>query len=94
MFNNAFGVVNALGAGGVVDERALLAVLRTELESLAEHEPADSTLVSALLTERRVPCKANLLTRFEERDELEADLETQSVYTAIENPLVTRVDTQ
>ncbi|AAG20874.1 MULTISPECIES: IucA/IucC family siderophore biosynthesis protein [Halobacterium] len=94
VFNNAFGVVNALGAGGVVDERALLAVLRTELESLAEHEPADSTLVSALLTERRVPCKANLLTRFEERDELEADLETQSVYTAIENPLVTRVDTQ
>jgi siderophore synthetase component len=92
VLNNAFGVVNALGAGGVVDERALLADLRAELESLADHEPDESALVSRLLSERRVPCKANLLTRFEGLDELVNSLENQSVYTDVENPLVTRVD--
>ncbi|WP_435064592.1 IucA/IucC family protein [Halobaculum sp. EA56] len=91
VLNNALGVVNALGAGGVADEPDLLAVLRAELESLADHEPDASTLVSGLLSERRVPCKANLLTRFEGLDELENDLENQSVYTDVENPIVTRV---
>ncbi|WP_128477222.1 IucA/IucC family protein [Halorussus pelagicus] len=90
--NNAFGVVNALGVAGLTDETALLEDLRAELSSLAEYEPPESSLVSALLERRRIPCKANLLTRFEGRDELAFDLENESVYVDIDNPLVTRLD--
>lgn len=89
--NNAFGVVNALGVAGLADETALLEVLREELSSLAEYEPPESSLVSALLDRRRIPCKANLLTRFEGRDELAFDLEEESVYVDIDNPLVTQL---
>jgi len=88
--NNAFGVVNALGVAGLADESVLLTDLRSELEALQEFEPPESTLVSALLTEERIPCKGNLLTRFEGLDELENSLENQSVYVEIENPVVTR----
>ncbi|WP_135536048.1 IucA/IucC family protein [Halostella pelagica] len=88
--NNAFGVVNALGVAGLVDESALLADLRSELEALREFEPPASEFVSALLTDERIPCKGNLLTRFEGLDELEGSLENQSVYVEIENPIVTR----
>ena len=88
--NNAFGVVNALGVADLIDESALLADLRSELQALQEFEPPESTLVSALLTEKRIPCKGNLLTRFEGLDELENSLENQSVYVDIENPVVTK----
>lgn len=91
VLNNAFGVINALGVADVVDETDLLEVLRGSLTELRAHEPAESTLVSDLLDERRVPCKGNLLTRFEGRDELDAPLEAESVYVDIENPLVTRL---
>lgn len=87
--NNAFGVVNALGVAGLADESALLTDLREELLALQEYEPSESTLVSALLTQERIPCKGNLLTRFEGLDELENSLENQSVYVDIENPVVT-----
>ena len=88
--NNAFGVVNALGVADLIDESALLTDLRSELQALQEFEPPESTLVSALLTEKRIPCKGNLLTRFEGLDELENSLENQSVYVDIENPVVTK----
>lgn len=91
VINNAFGVINALGVAGVVDERDLLEALRTELADLAEHEPAESTFTTALLEEPRIPAKGNLRTRFEGRDELAASLEEESVYIGIENPLVTRL---
>jgi siderophore synthetase component len=91
VLNNAFGVVNALGVAGLADETELLAVLREELDALAEYEPPESDLVSTLLSEPEIPCKGNLLTRFEGLDELEGSLENQSVYTDIENPLVTRL---
>lgn len=91
VINNAFGVINALGVAGVVDERALLEDLRDELSELREFEPAESSLVSALLDQRQIPCKGNLRTRFEGRDELAFDLEEESTYVDIENPLVTRL---
>lgn len=91
ILNNALGVVNALGVGGVADETELLADLREELSALADHEPAESNLVGKLLSDAEIPCKGNLLTRFEGLDELEGSLENQSVYTDIENPLVTRL---
>lgn len=91
VINNVFGVINALGVAGIVDERILLESLRDELLELREFEPAESSLVSALLEKRQIPCKGNLRTRFEGRDELAFDLEEESTYVDIENPLVTRL---
>ncbi|MGA9401494.1 IucA/IucC family C-terminal-domain containing protein, partial [Haladaptatus sp.] len=92
MLNNTFGVINAFGCAGLADERDLLAILREELESLAEFEREESSLVTSLLTERRLPCKANLLTRFRGMDELTGTLENQSVYSEVPNPLVTELE--
>ena len=91
VLNNAFGVINALGVAGIVDETALLEDLRAELSDLAANEPFESTFATALLEEPRIPSKGNLRTRFEGRDELAAPLEEESVYIGVENPLVTQL---
>jgi siderophore synthetase component len=85
--NNLFGVVNALGCAGLADERELLGKLRSALEELEPEAPPSSELIPSLLHLRRLPCKANLLTRLHDMDELLGDLETQSVYVEIDNPL-------
>ncbi|BBL80950.1 iron transporter [Rubrobacter xylanophilus] len=85
--NNLFGVVNALGCAGLADERELLRELRRVLEELEPEAPPASELVPSLLHLRRLPCKANLLTRLHDMDELLGDLETQSVYVEVDNPL-------
>jgi siderophore synthetase component len=91
--NNAFGVINALGVGRAADERDLLAVLRAELEGIERrYGRPTSALVPDLLEEPSIPCKANLLTRFEGLDELVGSLENQSVYAPIDNPLVTEFE--
>lgn len=90
ILNNAFGLINAFGCAGLIDERRLLELLREELQRLKEFDRETSDLLEPLLTERSIPCKGNLLTRFHGMDELEASIENQSVYTEIDNPLVTR----
>ncbi|GAA0245370.1 IucA/IucC family protein [Haladaptatus pallidirubidus] len=92
VLNNVLGVVNAFGAAGLVDESRLLSVLRTELESLTEHDHEASSLLTSLLTQRQLACKANLLTRFRGMDELTGTLENQSVYTEVPNPITTEVN--
>ncbi|WP_435196691.1 IucA/IucC family protein [Natronomonas sp. EA1] len=93
VLNNAFDLVNAFGSAGLADETRLLAQLRRELERARErYAPADSAFLDPLLESPTVPCKANLLTRFRGLDELENDLENQSVYTDVTNPLVTELD--
>ena len=88
VLNNAFGVINAFGTAGM-DEKPLLDLLRTELESLREYDRPSSSILDPLLEARTVPCKANLLTRFHGLDELDApSLDEQSVYADIPNPLV------
>ncbi|MFC4405502.1 IucA/IucC family protein [Haloarchaeobius iranensis] len=91
--NNALGVVNALGCAGVVDERRLLGALRDELERARDrYDHAASNVLDLFLDSATVPCKANLLTRFRGMDELENDIENQSVYKNVTNPLVTELD--
>jgi len=87
--NNAFGVINALGVGRAADETTLLKVLREEIASLVEIEPATSDLLSVLLDSDQIPCKGNLFTRFEGYDELDSTLDDESVYVEIANPLTT-----
>ncbi len=92
VLNDAFGVINALGTAGLVDERRLLSVLREELEELREFDRPESSLLESLLSDRRLPCKANLLTRAHGMNELVGSLENQSVYTEVPNPLVTELE--
>ncbi|WP_435079147.1 IucA/IucC family protein [Halococcus sp. AFM35] len=94
ILNNTLGVVNALGCAGVASEVRLLGLLRKELERAREcYDRPSSDFLGPLLEDETVPCKANLLTRFRGLDELENDLENQSVYTDVKNPLVTELDT-
>jgi len=93
VLNNALGVVNALGCAGVADEHRLLEIMRAELERARDrYDHEASTALDQLLKSETVPCKANLLTRFRGMDELENDIENQSVYTNVDNPLVTKLD--
>jgi siderophore synthetase component len=86
--NNALGVVNALGVAGCIDERILLGDLRALLErERARGGRYPATLLDRLLDDATWPCKANLLTRLHDMDELTGDIATQSVYVRIANPL-------
>lgn len=87
--NLTLGVVDALGA--VTDEAVLLADLR----DLIERERKDggrypASLLDRLLDDATWPCKANLLTRAHDMDELVGDIAQQSVYVSIPNPLSNR----
>ncbi|MGH9212042.1 MAG: IucA/IucC family protein [Acidimicrobiales bacterium] len=87
--NLTLGVVNALGAAGCGDEEVLLGDLRRCLEAeRATGGRYPATLLDRLLDDERWPCKANLRTRFHDLDELVGDIETQSVYVTVPNPLV------
>ncbi|MBV0925897.1 IucA/IucC family siderophore biosynthesis protein [Halomicroarcula limicola] len=93
ILNNALDVVNAFGCAGVADETRLLTLLRSELErARAHYDRPSSNFLAPLLEDTTIPCKANLLTRFRGLDELENDLENQSVYTDVKNPIVTETD--
>jgi spermidine-citrate ligase len=84
--NLSLGVVNALGP--CADERVLLADLRRLLEeerTRGGRYPA--SLLDRLLDDETWPCKANLLTRAHDMDELVGDISTQSVYVTLPNPL-------
>jgi siderophore synthetase component len=84
-YNHLFGVINAFGTSDLIDEKELLELLRGRLE---EFESVDFTnLISSLLKSDSLPCKANLLTRVHDMDELEGSLETQSIYVNVKNPL-------
>lgn len=87
-FNNMFGLINAFGVNKLVDERRLLRILKNELQVLFEQYGDSTNLINSLFNEEMLPCKANLLTRIHGMDELEGSLETQSVYTSVENPLL------
>jgi siderophore synthetase component len=81
--NNLLGVVGALGAAGLADERDLLVDLAGELRSAPR-----SALARNLLGAARLRCKANLRTRLAGMDELVGPLATQSVYVEIDNPVL------
>lgn len=85
--NNLFGLINAFGVAGVVDEKLLLKELRSKLEEYIDSAPQSVSLLNNLLFQSQLRCKANLLTRFHDLDELVGSVATQSVYVSIDNPL-------
>ncbi|SNQ50273.1 Siderophore synthetase component [Frankia canadensis] len=98
IINNVLAVVGALGAAGVADEHRLLGRVRALLTRLADPARPDQEpdrvpagrlrLAHTLLTAATLPCKANLRTCVDGRDELTGPVATQSVYVRITNPLL------
>jgi siderophore synthetase component len=85
--NHLFGLINAFGSAGLIEESELMNMLRKRLIHHDKLTGGNSALLRSLLDSEKLPCKANLLTRFHDMDELVGSLETQSVYTNIPNPL-------
>ncbi|WP_226567550.1 IucA/IucC family protein [Bacillus stratosphericus] len=85
-FNHLFGLINGFGTEGLAKEEDLLALVKDTLLAHEEKYGA-SDLTNSLLRSKELPSKANLLTRFEDMDELTGSLETQSRYTSVLNPL-------
>lgn len=79
--------MNGFGSEGLIKEEALLAMIRERLLE-AEKTYGITELTDSLLRFPALPCKANLLTRFYDMDELTGSLETQSRYTSVANPLL------
>lgn len=91
--NNALGVIDAIAAAGLVDERVLLGDLRATLErERARGGRYPHTLLDRLLDDQRWPCKGNLRTRINDMDELVGDIAEQSVYVTLPNPLNPRIE--
>jgi siderophore synthetase component len=85
--NHLFGLINGFGSAGLIEESELMKMLRNRLMHHDKLTGRKSALLRSLLDSEQLPCKANLLTRFYDMDELVGSLETQSVYTNIPNPL-------
>lgn len=87
LVNQVFAVVYRFGADGILSETFLLERLRHKLDALRlTLSGSGRALIERWLTQTQLPAKANLLTRVEDIDELEAELEL-AAYTAIDNPL-------
>ncbi|MDR6553500.1 IucA/IucC family protein [Paenibacillus qinlingensis] len=91
IFNHLFGLINGFGTAGLAHERELLRELRSVLAEFLPLNREPSIFLQSLLTEAKIPCKANLLTRLYDMDELVGSLENQSVYVLVDNPLVLEV---
>ncbi|WP_270182210.1 IucA/IucC family protein [Alkalihalobacillus sp. CinArs1] len=88
-FNHLFGLINGFGSSGLIRETDLIDMVRSRL---ASNEHSDSSpLIKSLLNDPVISCKANLLTRLYDMDELVGSLATQSVYTMVQNPIAKEV---
>ena len=84
--NTLFGLINAMGATGVVTEHQLIEMLQSYLLQAYRRYP-DSALLHTLLYQETFPYKGNLMTRVYELDELQAHISQQSIYVDLKNPL-------
>ncbi|WP_181349597.1 IucA/IucC family siderophore biosynthesis protein [Thalassobacillus sp. CUG 92003] len=87
IFNHIFGLINSFGVNGLISEQRLLDVFREKLRQHHSRSKGVADLLASLLNDEKLPCKANLLTRFYDMDELVGSLEDQSVYTLVSNPI-------
>jgi siderophore synthetase component len=85
--NNVLGLVGALGSQGVAEEEVLLRAVREWVAGLVADYTPTPPLLARLLEAPSLPCKANLLTTVDGRDELAESVQQQSVYVDIPNPI-------
>lgn len=87
IINNLFGVINALGKNGLVEELELLQITYHCFKSI---EALDTTgYVHHFLNSPRLGVKGNLLTNLNKMDEATASRENPAVYRLSYNPLNT-----
>ncbi|WP_107840248.1 IucA/IucC family protein [Metasolibacillus meyeri] len=86
--NQLFPVIARFGEDQLIDEKVLLQWSIEQLQILEkEFTGFGKAFIHTILKQEKLAFKANLLTRFHDVDELEAELE-QAVYTKIPNPFV------
>lgn len=86
-FNQLFSITHRMGADGLIEEKQLLRWMVLQLSDMEKSMTgAGRTFIRQILTQKTIACKANLMTRFQDVDELEENLE-QAVYTDVPNPL-------
>ncbi len=87
IINQLFSVINRFGLDGLINEERLLeSAYEKLLRLLPQLRSVGTALVQSILYQRDIPCKGNLLTRVEDVDELQVELEL-AVYTHIKNPI-------
>lgn len=87
IINQLYSVIYRLGADRLINESVLVGWVRRRLHALEKQlQGTGKVFVQQLLQKNTIPCKANLLTRLHDIDELTAELEL-AVYTHIKNPL-------
>ncbi|TYS70358.1 siderophore biosynthesis protein [Sutcliffiella horikoshii] len=85
--NHIFSIIYRMGEDGLIAEEKLVQWMIKELNNLKQGLSEEGKrFVHFLLNNKVLPCKANLLTRFHDVDELLTDLE-QAVYTSMPNPI-------
>jgi len=84
--NTLFGLINAIGMTGVVEEQQLIEMLQSYLMQAYRKYPG-SNLLKTILYQDTFPYKGNLMTRLYELDELQAHISQQSIYINLKNPL-------
>lgn len=87
IFNHMFGLINGFGTEGLIDEQILLAEMHEVFTQFLPMNREPSKFLENLLTCEKLPCKANLLTRFYDLDELALPEENASVFVYTDNPL-------
>jgi siderophore synthetase component len=84
--NQLFSVINRLGIDQLLPEQRALEMSVSWLANLATQlNGQGKALIDALLSQRDIAFKGNLLTRIHDVDELQADQEL-AVYTKVKNP--------
>ncbi|MEE3809162.1 MULTISPECIES: IucA/IucC family protein [Lysinibacillus] len=90
--NQLFPVISRFGADQLIDEKILLKWSIDQLYLLEkEFTGFGKAFIRNILKQEELAFKANLLTRFHDVDELEAELE-QAVYTKVPNPFVVQYE--
>lgn len=88
IFNQLFSVIHRMALDSLLSEEVLLEIVVRRFEDLRmQMEGPGKSVLDALLTQPLIACKANLLTRLEDMDELETENEL-GVYCEVVNPLV------
>lgn len=86
LVNQLFSVINRFALDDLIDELTLLKQTHEKLQQLQpQMQGVGKMLIHSILERRDIPCKGNLLTRIDDVDELQAEME-QAVYTQVPNP--------
>ncbi len=84
--NHIFSIIYRMGEDSLITEGRLVNWMIKELQKLEKALSREGKrFVHFILNSEVLPCKANLMTRFHDVDELLTDLE-QAVYTSMPNP--------